>query len=130
MKNEMIRRATLSDCKKYRYSLLRKWDEGATLLFIMLNPSTADAEKDDPTVRKCITLAKKYGFGSLYIGNLYGFRATNPRDVLKLGLRDAEGPRNESMLRAMIQKSSKIIVAWGNHGVQGTHRVKELLSGI
>ena len=60
----IIKTAAISDCGTYRYSLTREWAEGPRLLFVMLNPSTADAEADDPTIRKCIGYAQREGFGS------------------------------------------------------------------
>ena len=60
--------ATISDCQKYRYALSRTWDDkNNTILFIALNPSTADEKNDDPTIRKCINYAKKWGYGSLLV---------------------------------------------------------------
>ena len=68
--------ATFSSCKKYRYSLFRIWDEDKPLvLFIGLNPSTADEKEDDPTIRRCINFAKQWGYGGLIMGNLFAFRA-------------------------------------------------------
>ncbi len=123
----MQKSAKLSDDKKYRYSLTREWDKGASVLFIMLNPSTADADVDDPTIRKCIKYAKKWGFGSLYVGNLYAFRATKPKDVLSLSLQEATGDLNDQHLQYMINKCSKIVVAWGAHGMMGTFQVRRLI---
>lgn len=125
----MIKTATISDCKKYRYTLTRQWEEGAKVLFIMLNPSTADHKEDDPTIRRCIRYAKEWGFGGLYVGNVWGFRATKPTDVLCLAATDAAGPENISHLKYMIERCSKIIVAWGNHGMKGSHDLSKLLEG-
>jgi hypothetical protein len=75
-KNES-KSATISQCGLYRYDLWRRWDSSIPgVAFIGLNPSTADAEKDDPTIRKCVAYAKKWGFGSLCMLNLFAFRAT------------------------------------------------------
>ena len=69
------RNAELSACGKYRYRLSRIWDDKKPLvLFIMLNPSTADAEQDDPTIRRCIAFAKNWGYGGFMAGNLFAFR--------------------------------------------------------
>jgi len=76
--------ATFSPCRKYRYSLFRIWDEDKSLvLFIGLNPSTADEKEDDPTIRRCINFAKQWGwgYGGLIMGNLFSFRATQPSDL-------------------------------------------------
>lgn len=74
--------ATLSACGKYRYDLWREWDaSGSVAVFIMLNPSTADALKDDPTIRKCMALARLWGCGAIRVVNLFAFRATDPRHL-------------------------------------------------
>lgn len=74
----MISKANISACDRYSYSLERVWDKGGyknLCLFIMLNPSTADAHIDDPTIRRCIGFAKSWGYGGILVGNLYAFRA-------------------------------------------------------
>ena len=77
-------KAEFSGCRQYRYAFWRKWAEGPQVLFIMLNPSTADECVDDPTIRRCIRLAKGWGFGSLAVGNLFAFRTPSPM-TLKRG---------------------------------------------
>lgn len=126
----MNKSAIISNCKIYRYNLFRKWEEGPSVLFIMLNPSTADASQDDPTIRRCIGFAKKWGFGSLYIGNLYGYRSTNPKVINAMGLNDAIGPDNWHHVHQMISKASKIVVAWGTHGTKGTHQMNRTLNNM
>src|ERR1700684_272716 len=76
----MEREAVISDCGKYRYLLRRAWDHTKPrVLFVMLNPSTADASIDDPTIRACIRLCKAHGFGSFEVVNLYAWRSTDPQ---------------------------------------------------
>src|SRR5437868_12651695 len=70
--------AVISPCGKFRYRLTRQWGEGAALPFVMLNPSTADAEQDDPTIRKCVGFAKRMGYDGIEVVNLYAYRATKP----------------------------------------------------
>ena len=83
------RGATFSKCKIYRYRLWRIWDaKKPTVLFIMLNPSTAGSTMDDPTIKRCIGFAKSWGYGGLYVGNLFAYRSTQPKGLLKLN--DAE----------------------------------------
>ena len=75
----MDMKAQLSDCQKYRYALWRRWGEGSQVVFVMLNPATADAAKDDPTIRRCIGFARAWEFGSLAVGNLFAFRTASIR---------------------------------------------------
>lgn len=111
----MLRDAEISDCGLYRYVLMRKWAEGPMVTFVMLNPSTADASIDDPTVRRCIGFAQREGFGSLAIVNLTPYRATKP-----VALQDATVPlrdsRGETYISLMAERSEKVIVAWGAWG--------------
>jgi hypothetical protein len=110
--------AIISPCGLYRYSLRRCWDETRTgVAFCMLNPSTADALKDDPTIRRCIGFAKRWGFGSLEVVNLFAYRATSPADLWPLA--DPIGPENDAHIKNAVGRASLIVAAWGIHG---THR--------
>lgn len=111
--------AVLSDCGRYRYELTRKWNESLpALTFIMLNPSTADATLDDPTIRRCIGFARAQGFGGLRVLNIFAFRATDPADM-KAAL-DPVGPTNDAVIRDTFMRAladgAPIIAAWGVHG--------------
>ena len=100
----------------YRYTLLRRWNESEpNVLIIGLNPSTATAINDDPTVRRCIAYARSWGFGSVAIGNLFAYRATDPQRLFRA--RDPVGPKNDEFLRAMAAEASMVVAAWGNRGV-------------
>ena len=88
------KQAVLSDCGTYRYRLWRKWGCGSPLLFVMLNPSTADAEVDDATIRRCLGFADAHGFGELEVVNLYAYRATDPADLKRAGY--PVGPDNDA----------------------------------
>ena len=111
----MKKDAVISSCGKYRYALWRIWDETEPLvMFIGLNPSTADAVKDDNTIRKCEVFAKKWGFGGLSIGNLFALRSSKPTDLWKSD--DPIGPENDKWLGALEAKAKIIVAAWGNHG--------------
>lgn len=104
--------AIISPCGLYRYRLARGLgQDGPTVLFLMVNPSTADAEHDDPTIRKCIGFAKKLGAGELLVGNKFAFRATDVRELRRAN--DPVGPENDAHLRAMMYEADTIIVAWG-----------------
>ena len=107
--------AGFSRCGLYRYWLRRSWD--STLpqcAFVGLNPSTANAKTDDPTLRRCIDFAQQWGFGSLFMVNLFSLRATDPRELL--GEHDPVGPRTNLWLRRAKGESELIIAAWGNGG--------------
>ena len=117
--------AELSDDGRYRYVLGRRWDEAlAVCVFIMLNPSTADAAVDDPTIRRCMSFAKSLGCGSLLVGNLYAFRATDPR-VLFRATEPTGGAKNDTVLTELLSRGDVVIAGWGTHGRAG--RVSEVL---
>ena len=112
------RTALLSECGKYRWSLSRVWRLGdlpKILMFVMLNPSKADAEIDDPTITRCMGFGWDLGFDGIGVANLYGFRATEPKEMWAYqGLRvDIVGPDNDWWMRAQAQSASTIVVAWG-----------------
>ena len=107
------RSAVLSEDGLYRYRLERRWGTGRPVAFIMLNPSTADAELDDPTIRRCIGFAKRLGAGALAVGNLYAWRATRPDDLGSAV--DPVGPDNDRHLREIAFEASDVIAAWGAH---------------
>lgn len=113
----MERGARISDCGRYRYALLRRWGDGQFVTFVMLNPSTADAEVDDPTIRRCIGFAKAWGYDALHVLNLYALRATDPRELLRAD--DPVGPENDRYLAdhggVSVTQSAPIIAAWGTN---------------
>ena len=107
--------AEFSDCKNYRYRLWRVWDESKPhVLFIMLNPSTADEDKNDPTVERCERFARAWGCGGLRVCNLFAFRATNPADMKAAS--DPIGISNDDIIISEAKKAGMVICAWGNHG--------------
>lgn len=110
--------AIFSECGWYRYQLWRMWDASRRkVLFVMLNPSTADERKDDPTVRRCIGFARRWGYGGLFVGNLFAWRATDPLDLIAASAdHDIVGPVNDNHLKRMAIQSERIVLAWGNHG--------------
>lgn len=106
------RDAVLSECGRYRYLLRRTWDHGKPrALFIMLNPSTADAEIDDPTIRSCMRLSRGLGYGSFEVVNVFALRATDPDELLTAV--DPCGPKNEWHVEAAIGRCDIPIYAWG-----------------
>lgn len=107
--------ADFSPCRTYRYSLTRRWDDVLpNVMFIGLNPSTADETEDDPTIRRCIGFAKDWGFGGLIMANLFAFRATDPK-VMKRAA-DPVGPENDKWLWELYGRAKLVIAAWGNDG--------------
>lgn len=119
--------AIISDCGRYRYTLSRTWDEHAEpLVFCMLNPSTADASQDDPTIRRCIGFAKANGYGGIIVVNLFAFRATDPKKI-PLELVVAMGPNNVMHMREAA-KGRDVVAAWGAHPLKTvTHPALQLL---
>ncbi len=111
--------AELSDCGKYRYALWRRWDKTRPrLVFIMLNPSTADAEKDDATIRVCMRRARRMGFGGIRVLNLFAWRATDPRELA--GAPAPVGPQGDRYLERYLGSPSMgemNIAAWGDGGL-------------
>jgi hypothetical protein len=122
----MKKNAILSKGRKYRYVLSRIWDNSKEkIVFIGLNPSTADETIDDPTIRKCITYAKKWGYGGFYMLNLFAYRATEPGNMKMAN--DPVGEENDYYLDEYINKVNIAICCWGNHG-QFKSRSKQVLS--
>ncbi len=110
--------AVFSECKKYRYRLDRVWDKSLPLMaFIMLNPSTADENVNDPTITRCINRAKDSGYGGVVVGNAYAYRSTDPMKLKLIG--DAIGPDNNKYLAEIMADCETIIVAWGFHTKRG-----------
>jgi hypothetical protein len=123
--------AKLSDCRKYRYSLWRIWDQSKSyVLFIGLNPSTADEIEDDPTLIRCMNYAKSWGYGGVCMANLFAFRSTDPKVMLKAN--DPVGQDNDRWLVELSQKAGLVVAAWGNSGsfMGRSHQVKQLLSNL
>lgn len=116
----------------FRYSLGRLWRAGGPIaVFVMLNPSTADAAADDPTVRRCVTWTRRWDCGGLIVVNLFAFRSTYPADIHR-GIRDGidvVGPRNDHFIRAAARAAGgPVVAAWGAHGGRYPHRVARVLS--
>lgn len=108
--------ARLSPCGIYRYSLWRIWDKAKPVLgALLLNPSVADAEFDDPTIRRLIVRAKHLGFGGLRVCNLFALRSTSP-EVLHSFAGDAIGPENDKWIDHDMRLCHMILCGWGRHG--------------
>lgn len=101
---------------RHRYTLWRVWDmtNPARVLFVGLNPSTADDSQDDPTIRRCIGFARRWGFGGLCMTNIFAFRATDPA-VMKSAA-DPVGEENDLALQNCARLCHKTVACWGTHG--------------
>ena len=121
---QLHKTAVISRCEKYRYKLTRTWDEDkGKVLFIMLNPSTANHIENDLTTIRCMNFAKKWGYGGLMIGNIYPFRAKRPKhlrkwindDTISLELYSS----NVSHVEEMAEQADLIVCAWGCNYSEG-----------
>lgn len=115
--------------RKYRYHLLRFLNEGGSgvMLFVMLNPSTADEVEDDPTIRRCIGFANREGMGALAVMNLYAYRATDPKELKRVF--DPIGPDNDEWLDSASRGADITVAAWGANAVPARSRaVKRMLT--
>lgn len=130
----LLRFHAFSDDRVYRYTLWRDWSDDSLELeeregnhshqfvqFIGLNPSTADETRDDNTLRKCIGFAKRWGYGALCMTNLFAFRATNPKDMLKAA--DPIGTGNTGHILRCAREAGIVIAAWG---VKGEYKAQDL----
>ena len=104
--------AILSDCRTYRYALWRKWNNSNPMvMFVGLNPSTADETKDDPTIRRVKSFASGFGYGGVVMVNLFAFRATKPADMLSAS--DPIGLLNKIWIPSIAVQCRSICCAWG-----------------
>lgn len=103
--------AIISDCGRYRYRLERPGPGNGSTAIIMVNPSTADAEKDDATIRKLRGFGERNRWGRLIVGNLFAYRATDVRELGRVA--DPVGRRNDDHLFDMMLEADRIVVAWG-----------------
>jgi len=123
----VIASAEISPCGRYRYNLIRQWEAGlARVLFVMLNPSTADALQDDPTIRKCIGFAKRWGYGSIEVVNLFAWRATDPSELPRLEYASPVGHENETWHRVAQARCHRVVAAWGANEFAATQDIKAI----
>ena len=120
--------ATFSRDRVHRYLLWRVWDVSRPLLaWVLLNPSTADETREDPTIRRCIRFAMDWGYGGVETTNIFALRSTAPAALRTA--RDPVGPDNDGTLRDLAARHATVVAAWGNHGawLDRSTRVRELL---
>jgi hypothetical protein len=114
-KGDAESQAVYSPCEQYRYGLTRIWDaQGARVVFVMLNPSTATEIQNDPTVERCERRARTLGFGAFQVVNIFAWRATDPRDMRAAA--DPVGPGNDTAILQGAAWADRAICAWGTHG--------------
>lgn len=111
--------AEFSEDRVYRYSLSRAWGE-PRVLFIGLNPSTADETEDDPTIRRCVNFARAWGYDGMVMANLFAYRATDPKVMLAAD--DPVGPENDERLRDLHSRCCLTVACWG---AGGAHRGRD-----
>lgn len=114
--SDSFKPATFSPCRTWRFRLERRWSAGPKCAFVLLNPSTADETKDDPTIRRCIGFAKAWGYGGLVLGNIFALRSTDPRGLYSAA--DPIGPGNDAALMDIANEVGlgHFICGWGIHG--------------
>jgi len=117
----MIRKAEFSACGNYRYTLTRQWGFGGTVCWILLNPSTADAQRDDPTNRRGINFSKAWGYGGCVFVNLFAYRATDPK--VMLAAEQPVGTENDAYIVSEANAADLVVIGWGNHGA---HRRRDV----
>lgn len=110
----VIKGATFSECRKYRYALWRIWDEEKPfIMFVGLNPSTANENKDDATIRRVVSMSNQWGYGGVYMLNCFPFISTNPND-----LKDCNNiSKNDCFLETIGELCDTIVFAWGNFDI-------------
>ena len=109
--------AEFSPCEKYRYHLLRMWnvvEKPKMAMFVGLNPSTADASVDDPTVKRCVGYAKRLGCDGMHMMNIFAYRATDPAVMKAVG--DPVGELTDEWLKVIALDAEIIVCCWGTHG--------------
>jgi hypothetical protein len=107
--------AVLSPEEQYRYFLSRSLaSEGPKVLFIGLNPSTADAVADDPTIRRCVAFARSWGASAMWMANLFAYRSSSPKALRTAA--DPIGPQNDEWIERTVAAADLVVAAWGNDG--------------
>lgn len=127
----MEKAAEISRCGRYRYTLARTWDPDLPYVaFIGLNPSTADAVENDPTLNRCIQYARAWGYGGVRMVNLFAFGTTSPADMKAAD--DPVGPDNDVALQSVCEDAGLVVAACGNHGSfrNRSHEVRTMLEGL
>lgn len=123
--------AKFSPCRNYRYALWRVWDDAQPYAAIIgLNPSVADEVKNNPTINRCISFARSWGYGGVCVVNLFAFMASVPEQMMKAN--DPIGPDNNVWLTNTATSAGIVVAAWGNHGayLNRARDVKKMIPGM
>ncbi len=123
--------AEFSTCRNYRYALWRTWDDDLDkVLFIGLNPATADENKDDNTIKRCMSYAGQWGFGGVVVGNLFAYRTPSPKELMRQ--KDPVGVANDAWLKKLSVHASMVLAIWGNDGsfLDRDSKVVQLFSNL
>lgn len=121
--------AVFSGCERYRFTLRRRWAAGLLMNWVMLNPSTADETKNDPTVERCCRRAYRSGYGGVIITNIFSLRSTDPKAIYEES--DPVGAGNDEAIVASAKECGLVVCGWGNHGNhlgRGQHVLSSLLA--
>ena len=106
--------ARFSPCRRWRYTLWRRWGDGALANFLLLNPSTADESDNDPTVERCQRRATTLGYAGLVVTNIFAWRSTDPSALYTAD--DPVGPDNDAAILEAARGAALVVCGWGNHG--------------
>jgi hypothetical protein len=117
-KEKIERGADLSADRKFRYRLWRRWGSGLDMAVIGVNPSTADENEDDATIRRCVGFARREGYGGLLMLNLFAYRATDPKDLERAGW--PMGAANLEHIIVSCAAAGVVVAAWGDLAPLGT----------
>lgn len=111
--NAMVCGAFFSEDQQHRYQLWRIWSDAPLMVVVLLNPSVADVVRNDPTVRKCIQFAKRWGYGGLIVLNLFAYRSTDPKALPHAA--DPVGPENDRHIREVLGRPNVgvVVAGWG-----------------
>lgn len=132
--DDILRAARFDESRRYRYALKRDWSDlfatgEKTVAWVMLNPSVADEDEDDPTVRRCMGFSKAWRYDALVVVNLFALVSTCPV-ALRVEGADPVGPRNNEAIVRACEFSALTVCAWGKHGafLDRGRAVREMLA--
>lgn len=120
--------ALISPCQRYRYRLFRRWAYGDTVAWIGLNPSTADANEDDNTIRRVVDFSARFGFGACLMLNLFSYRSTDPK-LMYANLAQAVGEHDDHHISVGAIESAMVIAAWGSYP-QFSKRMEQVIKEV